>query len=195
MRPHQTLAVCLLSHRRLLEAVTPLSDEDLRSPSGLPRWSRAHVLAHLVNKANAHVWLFGGPPAGEIRQLYPPGHDQDVAAEAGADRTASELRSELKDAFDRLEAVWSGFDENLWERHGVMTAGPRTMTEIVSHHLRNVEVHHVDLRIGYSPHDWPAAFVEDELAKRLRGLPDRAEHADLLAWLLGRASAPDLGPW
>ncbi len=26
-------------------------------------------------------------------------------------------------------------------------------------------------------------------------LPERADHADLLAWLIGRASAPDLGPW
>jgi hypothetical protein len=38
--------------------------------------------------------------------------------------------------------------------------------------------------------------VEAELIKRLRDLPDRADHADLLAWLLGRASAPTLvEPW
>ena len=69
------------------------------------------------------------------------------------------------------------------------------MAEIVTHHLRDVEVHHVDLDLGYRPSDWPAKFVEGELAKRLRALPDRADHADLLAWLLGRAPAPELGPW
>jgi maleylpyruvate isomerase len=69
------------------------------------------------------------------------------------------------------------------------------MREIVSRHLRDVEVHHVDLDIDYQPTDWPELFVEGELAKRLAGLPDRASHAALLAWLLGRADAPALGPW
>ena len=69
------------------------------------------------------------------------------------------------------------------------------MSEIVTHHVRNVELHHVDLDIGYRPSDWPANFVEGELAKRLRALSDRADHADLIAWLLGRAPAPELGPW
>ncbi len=74
--------------------------------------------------------------------------------------------------------------------------GPRTMAEIVGHHLRNVEVHHVDLDIGYLPSDWPAELVDAELPRRLRSLPGRAPDADLLAWLLGRAPAPELtGPW
>jgi hypothetical protein len=53
----------------------------------------------------------------------------------------------------------------------------------------------VDLGIGYRVSDWPPIFVERELAKRLPSLPDRADHSDLLAWLLGRATAPDLEPW
>ncbi len=47
------------------------------------------------------------------------------------------------------------------------------MSEIVAHHWRDVVVHHVDLDLGYRPSDWPANFVEGELAKRLRALPDR----------------------
>ena len=43
--------------------------------------------------------------------------------------------------------------------------------------------------------DWPAVFVEGELAKRLAGLRDRASHTALLAWLLGRGDPPELGPW
>ena len=45
-------------------------------------------------------------------------------------------------------------------------------------------------QISEKPH-----FVEGELARRLRALPDRADHAELLAWLLDRAPAPRLGPW
>jgi maleylpyruvate isomerase len=69
------------------------------------------------------------------------------------------------------------------------------MAEIASHHLRDVEVHHVDLGIGCHPSDWPALFVEGELVRRMRGLPDRTDHAELLAWMLGRRDAPELGPW
>ena len=195
MRPDSAIDACVDSHRRLLDDIEQLTDEDLKAPSGLPRWSRAHVLAHLINKAHAHVRLFGGPPTGEVRRLYPLDYDQEVAADARAHGAASELRSDMQQAFSDLEGAWKSLDDDLWDFESVMMAGPRTMTEIVSHHLRNVEVHHVDLRIGYEPRDWPGAFVESELARRLRGLPERADHADLLAWLLGRASAPDLGPW
>lgn len=161
----------------------------------LPGWSRGHVVSHVANKTRAHVWLLGGPPAGEVRRQFPVGFDTDTAAAVGASRTAIEIQSDLQECFGNLEAAWDALDDELWDRRGVMTAGPRTMAEIVSQHLRNVEVHHADLGIGYTPSDWPTIFVDGELAKRLRDLPDRADHADLLAWLLGRASAPELGPW
>ena len=69
------------------------------------------------------------------------------------------------------------------------------MKEFVERHLRDVFVHHVDLDVGYRPRDWPSAFVNIELPKRLRDLPGRAESHDLLAWLLGRTAAPELAPW
>jgi maleylpyruvate isomerase len=130
-----------------------------------------------------------------VRRLHPDGHDADRAADAGARRPAAALCADLERSFDQLEAAWDALDDDMWDRKGIMTAGPRTMAEIVGHHLRNIEVHHVDLDIGYRPPDWPDVFVEAELSKRLRALPGRADHADLLAWLLGRAAAPDLGPW
>jgi maleylpyruvate isomerase len=195
MRPAATIDACRTSHRRLLASLAPLTDDHFRAASLLPRYSRGHVVTHLANKVKAHVWLFGGPAAGEIRQLHPDGYDADLAAEAGAGRSALELCSDLRRSFDLLEAAWDALDDALWDQQGIMTAGPRTMTEIVTHHVRNVEVHHVDLDIGYGVSDWPADFVESELAKRLRSLPARADHADLLAWLLSRALAPELGPW
>ena len=51
------------------------------------------------------------------------------------------------------------------------------------------------LGAGYSIVDWPAQFVDTEFTKRLRDLGGRAERAALLAWLLGRGPAPELGPW
>jgi maleylpyruvate isomerase len=196
MKPAAHIDACRNSHRQLLNSLAPLTDDDFRSPSLLPRYSRGHVVTHLANKAKAHALIFGGPAAGEIRQLHPDGYDPDLAANEGANRSAVELTSDLEQSFKDLETAWDALDHTMWERQGMMTAGPRTMAEIVTHHLRNVEVHHVDLDIGYLVRRWPPILVEGELAKRLRALPTRADHADLLAWLLGRAAAPELlGPW
>ncbi len=196
MKPDATIDACRRSHRALLASLAPLTDDDFRAPSLLPRYSRGHVVTHLANKTSAHVLVFGGPAAGEVRQLHPDGYDPDLAADRGAGRPAAELRSDLAQRLELLEATWDALDEHLWVSEGSMAAGPRTMREIVGHHLRNVEVHHVDLDIGHRPSDWPALLVEDELPKRLRSLPYRADHSDILAWLLGRAPAPELtGRW
>ena len=40
--------------------------------------------------------------------------------------------------------------------------------------LQELEVHHVDLDVGYLPTDWPVAFVGHALDRTLRTLPDRA---------------------
>jgi hypothetical protein len=48
------------------------------------------------------------------------------------------------------------------------------------------------LKPGHRPSDWPAILVDSELSKRLRSFHDRADHAEILAWLLNRAPAPEL---
>ena len=196
MKPVETIDVCRRSHRELIASLAPLTDADFRGRSLLPRYSRGHVITHLANKTRAHVRILGGPATGEVRQLHPDGYDPDFAADRGAGRPGAELRSDLAQCFELLEATWDGLGDSLWVGEGRMAAGPRTMREIVGHHLRNVEVHRVDLDIGHLPSDWPAILVDCEMPKRLRSLPSRADHAEILAWLLGRAPAPELtGPW
>lgn len=196
MRPTATIDACRASHRLLLDALAPLTDDEFRAPSLLPRFTRGHVVTHVANKARAHVLILEGAALGEVRRVHPDGYDPDEAADAGAGRPAGVLRADLADSLLRLEAAWAALDDAHWDRQGIMVAGPRTMVEIIGHHLRNVEVHHVDLDIGHHPSDWPAILVENELPKRLQALPDRAPHAALLAWLIGRGPAPELvGPW
>ncbi len=40
--------------------------------------------------------------------------------------------------------------------------------------LREVEIHHADLDVGYTAADWPVAFVTRALAEAVRELPARA---------------------
>lgn len=196
MRPTTTIEACRRGHRLLLNDLALLTDDDFRVPSLLPGYTRGHVVTHLANKAASHVRLLDGAARDEVRRAHPDGYDPDRAAGLGAGRSAAALRAELAERLGALEAAWDGLDDAAWAREGDMTAGRRTMAQIVGHHLRNVEVHHVDLDVGYGPSDWPPVLVEAELGKRLRSLPGRADHADLLAWLLGRAPAPALdGDW
>src|SRR5438045_3022636 len=127
MRPDDVIDACCTAHQTLVAALAPLSDDDFRSPSLLPGYSRGHVVTHVINKTMAHVWLFAGPGAGEIRRLHPAGYDPDRAADAGASRSALELRSALERSFEQLEAAWQALDKSMWGRQGIMTAGPRTM--------------------------------------------------------------------
>jgi maleylpyruvate isomerase len=196
MRPAETIDTCTAAHERLRNAIGELTDDDSAQPSLLPGWSRGYVLTHLAHKTATHVRLFEGAQANEVRDQYPHGFAQAQAdVHAGAGRSAAELREELTDSFADLQVAWAKLPDSYWDREGICVPGPRSMQQIVSRHLRDVEVHYVDLDIGYRPTDWPELFVEGELAKRLAGLPDRTSHAALLAWLLGRAGAPTLGPW
>jgi maleylpyruvate isomerase len=72
--------------------------------------------------------------------------------------------------------------------------------------LIEIEVHCVDLDIGYTPAHWPTEMVAPLLAMELAQLPERAQGVgapdlpdhELLAWLLGRSTLsglPALPPW
>ncbi|NKE10618.1 MULTISPECIES: hypothetical protein [Kocuria] len=71
-----------------------------------------------------------------------------------------------------------------------------------AHRLREIEMHHADLGIGYSPHDWPEAYVAWDLQNLLATVTQRLTSQDdarsLLAWLAGRgdvSSTWTLEPW
>ena len=68
--------------------------------------------------------------------------------------------------------------------------------------LREVEVHHVDLGLGYQPSEWSEEYVAWELPMVLATVPDRLRRPEdgrqLVAWLTGRSPVPsevDLDPW
>lgn len=194
MRPDAEIVACAESHARILASLDELDDEQYHQSSLLPGWSRAHVIAHLARKTESHVWMFDGARHEDVREqaLAPSMRPDDFEARVLRQPV---LLWELRSAFEQLDETLSRLPHECWDRVAVLTAGPRTMSEVVLRHLRDVEVHHVDLDIGYSPRDWPSVFVEPELERRLSGLSHRADHADLLAWLLDRAPSPTLGPW
>lgn len=193
MRPSPILEASLAAHRRLEDALLAVQDEDCRGASLLPGWSRGHVLTHLADKTKHHVWMLEGAVQNQVRR--PDYEHAPVEVEAGAGRSAKELRRDIMLAFAALEQAWNGLPDDSWTRCGVAVPGLRSMADLAGRHLRDVEVHHVDLDIGYGAADWSAAFIDNELPKRLTGLSNRTSPASLLAWLIGRGAPPELGPW
>jgi maleylpyruvate isomerase len=195
MRPDPLIAAVTEAHRNLLDDVDRLGDAAVAAASRLPGWTRGHVLTHLARNADSLTWMFEGAAIDEVRRQYPRPNMRNLDIEAGAARGAAEQRLDLREACARLEQAWAELPDDAWEREGIVGPGPRPMSEIVFRRWREVEVHHVDLDLGFSTADWPDAFVAAELERGLPHLVERADPVALVAWLLGRDPAPELGPW
>ncbi|MFJ8080426.1 maleylpyruvate isomerase family mycothiol-dependent enzyme [Streptomyces sp. NPDC096205] len=199
---------------RLLTAVAGLDNAAVAEPSRLPGWSRGHVLAHLARNADALVNVLEGRP------MYASAEARDGDIERDAPRPLDAHLSDLRDSAARFRATGEApadWSRTVELRNGVTDSASR----VPFRRWAEVELHHVDLGIGYELEDVPADFTEryiDFLATRFSGgagVPptrltdgtrvwhtgqdsDRPEvtvtgtPADLLGWLAGRRDGTSL---
>lgn len=161
--------------RRILLAIGDLTDEQATGRSRLPGWSRAEVLTHLARNADAGRGLAQAAARGEIGSQYPGGAEQRVAGiAAGRGARAVALLADLRRSCDALMESWTQLPDDAWDSIGRSLTGQRTQREWVWSRWREVEVHHVDLGLGYSAAEWPIAFVTRGLDDAFRDLPARA---------------------
>ncbi|MGW8886070.1 maleylpyruvate isomerase family mycothiol-dependent enzyme [Streptomyces sp. NPDC055749] len=156
---------------RLLSATGKLDNVSLAEPSRLPDWSRGHVLAHLSRNADALVNVLQGRP------MYASSETRDADIARDASRPLDEQVADLKESAARfLEAAAGTAD---WARTVTLRNGVTdTASRIPFRRLIEVELHHVDLGIGYELEDLSEDFVtreNDFLAKRFTG------HSDVVA--------------
>jgi maleylpyruvate isomerase len=207
---------------RLLETVDRLSDADLRAPSLLPGWTRAHLLTHVARNADGLANLAHWARTGEQREMYPGGPDaRDADIEAGAGRHIGDIRLDLADSAERLLGAFADFPAEALDREVTARGASWFGWELPLMRIREVQIHHVDLGSGYGPTDWPDEFVSrtlDQLAPQFvqRGdCPARSLRAAdggtdrtwdvgtsgpelsgpasaLLAWLTGRSAGSAL---
>jgi maleylpyruvate isomerase len=190
-------------HARLVSAIAALTDAQARSASLLPEWTVGHLLTHIARNGDSHVRMLRAALAGEVATQYEGGREQRAAdIEAGAARPAAELVADVAASAAALEAAWAAMTPLAWSGHGLNAEGETwPCAGMPLHRWREVELHHVDLGLGYTAADWPEAYVERELAISLRLLPERLDGSaqrQMLAWLVGRATEPSdivLTPW
>jgi len=188
------------SQDRLRESLAALTDDAARQPSRLPGWSRGHVATHLARNADAIRRLALGVLSGVPAEMYPGGQEaRNAAIEDGSDRPAALLADDHDFAGFRALATLRLLTDDVLDVP-VQWRTPVVARDLVRLRWREVEIHHVDLDLGYTPAHWPAQFVTATLATELPALhataadvvvPDLPEH-EVLAWLIGRPTRPDL---
>ncbi|MEU4085145.1 maleylpyruvate isomerase family mycothiol-dependent enzyme [Streptomyces aureus] len=194
---------------RLLTAAAKLDNAAVAEPSRLPGWSRGHVLAHLSRNADALVNVLEGRP------MYASAGTRDADIERDAPRPLDVQLADLRESaarFAATEAAPADWSRTVELRNGVTDSAAR----VPFRRWVEVDLHHVDLGIGYELEDLPEEFTAREidfLAERFAGHKDvpattldagdgrvrttgggaeggpvevHGPAADLLGWLCGR---------
>lgn len=205
----QWLARVADAHRALDDHLTAAAETDASAPSLLPGWSRGHVITHIARNADSFVRVLSAAERGEAVSQYEGGVDgRNAEIEAGAGREWADLADDVRTASVALEAVFA--EQQRWDLAMVNSSGESVShTDLPHRRLREVLIHHADLGLdGYTPEDWPADYVREELrrmemvytARQPMGatsLPELALQAPpllRLRWLLGRAEIDGLQP-
>jgi maleylpyruvate isomerase len=150
--------------RRLLSTVDGLTDEQAHEASRLPGWSRAEVLTHLARNADGTRRMVQAAARGDVEAQYPGGLEERASEiAAGRDATAADVLRDVRCAHDAMMEAWHTLPRDAWARVGRAISGERSMREALWARAREVEVHHVDLAMGYEPTDWPVGFVAGAL--------------------------------
>jgi len=181
---------------RLLATLEMTDILDASKPSLLPDWSIGHVLTHLARNADSFVWILDSAAAGkEVRQYRGGSAERERDIQEGARRPPAAIVEDLRTSAARLDGAWRRVPAIAWQGHGLRNDGTLFPCRLLpASRWREVEVHHVDLGLGYGFSDWPEDFVNSDLPLALERLPERIEdpvqRAALLAWIYGRAGDP-----
>lgn len=172
---------------RLLTAAAKLDNASVTEPSRLPGWTRGHVLAHLARNADALVNVLEGRP------MYVSGEARDAEIDRDAPRPLDTQLTDVRDSAARFQeagAVPADWSRVVQLRNGVTDSAAR----VPFRRWVEVELHHVDLGIGYELEDVPAEFAGREiafLAERFTGhpgVPPTRLTDDTRVWTTGRVA-------
>lgn len=164
----------MASYQAIVATLGKLDDEAARAPSALPGWSRAHVVSHLARHADSHVRMLQGLRNGQSVAQYAGGaQSRKREIERAVGRKSSSLVDDFKRANEALFAVWEELPPHMWDQEVEAYGGRRPAALLAWARWRELEVHHVDLDLGFGREHWPLAFVMTALQRVLDDLPRR----------------------
>ena len=185
-----------------LATVQRLGDDELAGASGLPNWSRAHVIGHVARNAEALVRLASWARTGVENPMYESREQRNAEISSTAELPAAELRRLLVDTADGLREALGALNEETW--HAIVkSALGRTIpaAEIPWMRIREVWLHAIDLGADLGLADFPAGVVDLLIDDTVTALSARdgcpavtlAPHDREQTWQLGPADQSD-GP-
>lgn len=120
------------------------------------------MITHVARNADGHTRRLEGVLRNDDVARYPGGSEQRCSEiEAGASRSAAELAADLRRSQDHLVTVLHRCVARRWPYAELMAQDSYPVRGCPAHRLREVEMHHVDLNIGYTPHQWPQTLPLD----------------------------------
>jgi maleylpyruvate isomerase len=183
--------------QRLVRTVDRLEDAAWAEPSGLPGWTRAHVVAHLVLNAEGLAGALSGIVQGEQIPMYPSSEARDRDIEDLAQAEPEELRTRLLGATTDFADALAAVPEDALSTPIERVPGGRTFraSSVPDMRMREVEIHHADLGAGYTRADWApelAGMIIDSMAKRESwDSPFTARATDTdRSWTFGEGTGP-----
>ncbi|WP_147918917.1 maleylpyruvate isomerase family mycothiol-dependent enzyme [Ruania zhangjianzhongii] len=132
---------------RVISAVEHATPEDLAAPSGLPGWTRSHVLAHIDGIGRALARQLDYAARGQLIDVYDGGSaGRESAIEAGATRTKEEHLAALTALQSQHQNAWPEKDSLVWftpvrYRDGIVV-------DVALAWWREISIHQVDLDLG-----------------------------------------------
>jgi maleylpyruvate isomerase len=154
--------------RRLVRTVDAMTDEQWGSPSLLPGWSRAHVVAHLTLNAEGLAGALEGVREGRPVPMYASQEARDADIEALSGVPASELRERFLGSTTLVVEGVAELAANLEATTIERVPGGRTFAagDVGLMRLRETEIHHADLGLESTADDWPVDFCVLLLSSR-----------------------------
>ncbi|MEU2557032.1 maleylpyruvate isomerase family mycothiol-dependent enzyme [Streptomyces sp. NPDC013313] len=200
---------------RFAAAVASLTDVQVAGDTLVPPWTRGHVITHVARAADSLCRLLTWALTGVETPQYTSMDARAAEIEAGAGRPVAALVADIRHTAARFEDAVRALPPAAWHNEVRMRTGElRTPAALIPTRLRELEIHHADLDVGYSFADIPAdaarwiiGDIVEALARRPETAPLRLEatdtglvqalgaggptvrgrQADLLAWLSGRS--------
>jgi maleylpyruvate isomerase len=176
-------------------AIGGLGEPELRAPSALPGWSRAHVLAHIARNADGLRNLLVWANTGAETPMYASPEARDADIEASARHGAADLLADFVASAAHFEKYAAGMPDEAWAREVRNRQGaPITGTVVARMRLSELTIHLADLDRGY---DLDRALgllgpltediVQHAITSRGAHLPALRLVADGFEWTMGAA--------
>lgn len=178
-----------------------MGDDAFAAKSGLPGWSRAHLLTHIARNADGMINLLTWARTGVETPAYPSVDARNADIDAGATRTPAAIRDDVVDSSDRLAQAVREMPEKAWTATVRNVQGVEIpAVDIPWIRAREMWIHAVDLDVGASLVDLPQPMLAELIADVVRVVGAREDCPPLRlvatdqdrSWDLGDGSGPEV---